>query len=120
MNRKKIAVIGLGAVGGYYGAHLAAQGHQLSAVVRADADQITHAGLHVRSDHTGPFHVSVQASADPAALGPQDIVFIALKTTANAVLPTLCHLYAMGIPSLSSCKMALVSKRPWPICTMVA
>ena len=86
-----VTVVGLGAVGGYYGGHLAQAGHQLRAVVRRGADVITGAGLQVHSDHGWQWTVPCDASADSGHWRGQptaDVVLIANKTTANdAVAP---------------------------------
>jgi len=78
----RIAVIGAGAVGGYYGGRLALAGHDVRFLVRSDYAAWKARGLRVFSkdgDFTLP---DVQAFRDPAELGTADWVICALKATA--------------------------------------
>ena len=88
-----VTVVGLGAVGGFYGGHLAHSGHHLRAVVRRGAEAIARAGLHVHSDHDWQWTVPCDASLDPSAWRANavaDVLLVANKTTANqAVVPLL-------------------------------
>jgi 2-dehydropantoate 2-reductase len=85
-----IAVIGAGAVGGYYGAKLARAGQKVSFVARgAHLQAIRQRGLMIWSP-LGDFVVRPQAEDDPAAIGPVDLVLLATKTYDNATaLPML-------------------------------
>lgn len=75
--------IGAGAVGGFYGALLARQGHEVSFVARgAHRDAIAKDGLRVTGP-IGDFTVKVRAESDPATLGPTDVVVVAVKTYDN-------------------------------------
>ena len=79
----RIAVIGAGAVGGYYGALLARAGADVSFVARgAHRDAIRANGLRVIGVQ-GDFTVKVAAEDDPARIGPVDVVIIAVKTYDN-------------------------------------
>lgn len=76
----KICIYGAGAIGGLIGTRLAATGqHCLSAVARGAtlAALQTH-GFRVQSS-TGMLCGPVQAEQDPARLGPQDVVVVAVK-----------------------------------------
>jgi 2-dehydropantoate 2-reductase len=77
-----ICVVGAGAVGGYIGARLAAAGHVTTAVARGGTLRAlrTH-GWRLRTAD-GLVTAPVRASDDPAELGPQDIVVIAVKAPA--------------------------------------
>lgn len=79
---QKIAIYGAGAIGGWLGARLAAQGAQISVVARgATLQALTTHGLRLREaeqEHAWP----VQASASAAELGVQDIVIVAVKAPA--------------------------------------
>jgi 2-dehydropantoate 2-reductase len=80
----KIAVIGAGAVGGYYGAMLARQGHNVSFVARgAHRDAIRAYGLRIVGP-LGDFTVQTPAESDPAHIGPVDVVIHSVKTYDNA------------------------------------
>ena len=80
----KFAFIGAGAVGGFYAALLARQGHDVSVVARgAHRDAIARDGLRVDGP-LGDFTVKVRAESDPAKLGAADVVVLAVKTYDNA------------------------------------
>lgn len=80
----RIAVIGAGAVGGYYGALLARQGHDVSFVARGShRDAINASGLRIVGP-LGDFTVRTPAESDPARIGPVDVVLHAVKTYDNA------------------------------------
>ncbi len=80
----RFTFIGAGAVGGFYGALLARQGHDVSFVARgAHRDAIARDGLRVAGP-LGDFTVKVRAESDPARLGPTDVVVLAVKTYDNA------------------------------------
>ena len=79
----KIAIIGAGAVGGYYGALLSRAGADVSFVARgAHRDAIRANGLRVVGVQ-GDFTVKVAAEDDPARIGAVDVVIIAVKTYDN-------------------------------------
>ncbi|HNV01689.1 MAG TPA: 2-dehydropantoate 2-reductase [Vicinamibacterales bacterium] len=84
------AILGSGAVGGYYGALLARSGQRVSFVARgAHLRAIRERGLMIWSP-LGDFTVRAQAEDDAAAIGPVDVVLLAVKTYDNAaVLPML-------------------------------
>lgn len=77
----KIAIYGVGGVGGYFGGALARAGHDVAFVARgAHLAAIQASGLRVRSPD-GDFRVRPSAaSADPAAIGPVDAVIVAVKS----------------------------------------
>jgi 2-dehydropantoate 2-reductase len=84
------AVVGAGAVGGYYGAKLALAGERVSFLARGPhLRAISERGLMVWSP-LGDFTVRTQAENDPAKIGPVDVVLLAVKTYDNeTVLPLL-------------------------------
>lgn len=86
----RCAVVGAGAVGGYYGAKLAAAGCDVSLVARgAHLDAIAQRGLWVWSP-LGDLVVHPRATANPADIGQVDVVLYAVKTYHNAeALPLL-------------------------------
>ncbi len=81
----KICIYGAGAIGLLVGARLAATGaHAVSAVARgATLAALQAHGLRV-DGYAGPMSGPVAAHADPAALGVQDVVVIAVKAPALA------------------------------------
>ena len=92
----KFAVIGAGAVGGFYGAMLSKAGHEVAFVARgAHRDAMLANGLRVIApDSVGDFTVTCQVESDPVKIGPVDLVILAVKTYSNAeTLPTLKPLF---------------------------
>ena len=86
----RICIIGAGAVGGLIAAGLAQAGAAVSVLARGETlAAIRRDGLVARAegrDITGP----VKASADPAELGPQDFVIVAVKAPSlPAIAPAL-------------------------------
>jgi 2-dehydropantoate 2-reductase len=77
----KICVYGAGAVGGLIAAWLARSGHDVAVVARgATLAAIRNQGLRVRDGAAGEVRAhGVRADADPARLGPQDYVIVAVK-----------------------------------------
>ena len=84
----KIAVVGCGAVGSYYGAKLARDGHELHFLLRSDYETVRRNGVCIRSPQ-GDFQVRPRCARTPQEIGRSDLVLIGLKTTANAQFPTL-------------------------------
>jgi 2-dehydropantoate 2-reductase len=76
----KIAVYGVGAVGGYFGARLAQAGCDVTFIARGESvDTLRNDGLRVES-LAGDFVLNnVQVVSDPQALGPVDAVFVTVK-----------------------------------------
>lgn len=79
---QKTCIYGAGAIGGWLGAGLAAAGCDVSVVARgATLEALNRHGLRVVSG-TDTRSTAVRTSADPAALGVQDLVVIAVKAPA--------------------------------------
>ena len=78
----RVCVLGAGAIGGFIGTRLAVSGTEVSALARgATLDALRAHGWRVETGGeliTAP----VQAAADPAELGPQDLVVLAVKAQA--------------------------------------
>ena len=75
----RIAVMGAGGVGGYFGARLAQAGHEVSFIARGKhLEAIRAKGLAIRSP-LGDATLKVNASENPADLGEADIVLFAVK-----------------------------------------
>ena len=80
----RIAILGSGAVGGYYGARLALAGHDVTFIARgAHLEAIRARGLEVRSPALGDFTARARAEHDTAAVGPVDLVLFAVKAYDN-------------------------------------
>lgn len=77
----RICIFGAGAVGGHFAVRLALAGHEVACVMRgAHLGAVQAGGLTLRVG-AAEFRADVKASADPAALGPQDLVISTLKAT---------------------------------------
>lgn len=79
----KIAILGAGALGCYYGAKLAQAGEEVSFIMRSAYEPVTKNGLVVDSkdgDFTLPNPAVFRTSAD---VGAVDLVILTWKTTAN-------------------------------------
>jgi 2-dehydropantoate 2-reductase len=84
----KIAVVGCGALGSYYGVLVCRAGHEVHFLLRSDYDAVRKNGVNIRSA-AGDFNVRPICARDPRAIGPSQLVLVCLKTTANFVLPEL-------------------------------
>jgi 2-dehydropantoate 2-reductase len=81
----RFAILGSGAVGGYYGAKLARAGHNVTFIARgAHLAAIRANGLQVRSPALGDFTVRAAAEEDTARVPPVDVVVVAVKAYDNA------------------------------------
>jgi 2-dehydropantoate 2-reductase len=92
----RVAIVGSGAVGGYFGAKLARSGQDVSFVARgAHLAAIRGQGLQIRSPKLGDFVVQAPADDDPAKIGPVDLVLFTVKAYDNPsaldLLPPLLH-----------------------------
>lgn len=94
----KVCIYGLGAIGGLVGARLARSGQPVSAVARgATLEAVRREGLVLVEGAPGDERrttAPIHASDDPADLGEQDVVILAVKTTAlmqvaDAIAPLL-------------------------------
>jgi len=81
------AVIGTGAIGGYYGGLLARAGHAVHFLLRSDYAHVRDNGLRVDSVNGNLYLESVNAYASAEKMPRCDVVIVALKATANDILP---------------------------------
>ena len=78
----KVAIVGLGAVGGLIAARLARAGHDIAALARGETlARVRADGLQVEAARDS-FSVPLKVSDDASALGPQQLVVIAVKAPA--------------------------------------
>jgi 2-dehydropantoate 2-reductase len=89
----RVAVIGTGAIGSFYGGKLAVGGRDVHFLVRGGFDQIKRFGIRIRGKKES-FHVEkAQIYQTSAAIGPCELVLIAVKATNNdAVLELITPL----------------------------
>jgi 2-dehydropantoate 2-reductase len=90
----KIAIMGSGGIGGYYGARLQAGGADVTFIARgAHLAALQKDGIALEGER--PLHLpSVKATEDPASIGPVDLVIFSVKlrdteTAAKAIKPIL-------------------------------
>ncbi|MDH3452386.1 MAG: 2-dehydropantoate 2-reductase, partial [Gammaproteobacteria bacterium] len=77
----RIAVVGAGGVGGYFGARLAQGGHDVVFVARgAHLDAMRAGGLQITSPQGDFLLTSPEATDDTARVGHVDVVLVAVKT----------------------------------------
>lgn len=94
----RVAVVGAGAIGGFYGLMLARAGHEIHFVVRGDYQSIRDNGMQLISSAEGDFLLeSANVYRDVAELPSCDLILVATKTTSNADLaPQLAKVAAPG------------------------
>lgn len=87
--KKVYGVIGVGAIGGFYGAKLAHSGQEVHFLMHSDYQYVKDNGLQVDSCD-GSFHIDHPHVYPSATDMPQcDVVLVGLKTTNNHLLPEL-------------------------------
>lgn len=89
LEHAKIAVVGAGAVGCYYGGLLALAGYQVHFLMRSDLGEVQKHGLTIRTGGESRRLEPVRAAGTAEEIGPCDLVIIALKATANSALETI-------------------------------
>ena len=82
----RIAVMGTGGTGGYFGGLLARAGEEVAFIARgAHLEAIRKKGLAIKSVLAGDFTVSATATDNPGDIGPVDFVLFCVKAYDNAV-----------------------------------
>jgi 2-dehydropantoate 2-reductase len=94
----RIAVVGAGGVGGYFGALLARAGHEVRFLARGEHGRaIRERGLEVREPGGETWRVAAAASEDAADLTPAEYAILAVKSySVVEVAPALVHLASEG------------------------
>lgn len=82
----RYAVIGTGALGGFYGGMLARAGAEVHFLLNGDYEHVKKNGLKVDSVHGNFTLRPVSAWHDTAQMPPCDVVLVCLKTTNNGLL----------------------------------
>jgi 2-dehydropantoate 2-reductase len=85
----RIAIVGSGALGCYYGARLARAGNDVHFLVRSGRAAIMARGIRVKSPAERFTVKKVQTHATAEDIGPCDLVIVTVKATANAALAKL-------------------------------
>ena len=82
----RIAVMGTGGTGGYFGGLLARAGEEVTFIARgAHLEAIRKNGLAIKSVLSGDFTISATATDNPGDIGPVDFVLFCVKAYDNAV-----------------------------------
>lgn len=91
----RIAVVGAGAIGSYYGAKLGYFGRDVHFLMRGDLRAVRRFGIRIRGKSENIRLAKVNCYATTEEIGPCDLVLIAVKTTANndlaELIPPLLH-----------------------------
>ena len=83
------AVVGTGAIGGFFGLKLARSGQQVHFLLRSDYEHVKAKGFDVESPE-GSFHLDTPyVYGNVADMPKADVVIVAIKTTGNASLGAL-------------------------------
>ncbi|MGI9109113.1 MAG: 2-dehydropantoate 2-reductase [Opitutales bacterium] len=85
----KIAIVGTGALGGWYAALLAEAGHEVHCLARSDFEAIRKDGLTIRNKGAERVVRVASATPDASPIGPCDLVVVTIKSTSNHALPAL-------------------------------
>jgi len=87
----RFAILGSGAVGGYFGAKLARSGQDVTFIARgAHLEAIRSRGLAIQSAQLGDFVARAPAESDTAKIGQVDVAIVSVKAYDNATaLPML-------------------------------
>ncbi|MGE0312870.1 MAG: ketopantoate reductase family protein [Lautropia sp.] len=105
----KIGIIGAGAIGGLVGVRLAAAGHAVSVLARGEALAAIRANGWRLTSEGRTQQVAVDASDRAEALGPQELLVVAVKAPAFAsVLPAIT-----AMSSTSTLVVPALNGVPW-------
>ncbi|MDE2779863.1 MAG: 2-dehydropantoate 2-reductase [Chloroflexota bacterium] len=124
----RIAVMGAGSIGSYFGGTLALAGNEVTLIARGEhLAAIRDSGLRIQTDAellTIPYGDALQATCDPAAVGPVDLALLTVKTYQNdAAVPAMRPLVGPdtsvlclqnGIDSYQAAAQVLGSQRVLP------
>lgn len=89
----RIAILGAGALGCYYGACLAKAGHDVRFIMRSACEHVRREGLYIHSVRGDISLPRARAMRTPEECGPVDLVVVAWKTCCN-------HLFPASLPPL--------------------
>jgi 2-dehydropantoate 2-reductase len=91
----RVAVVGSGAIGLYYGGKFAAAGNDVRFLVRGDLGEFQRGGIRLLAADEDLRIPTVNGYARTSDIGPCDLVLVAVKTTSNdalaELLPPLIH-----------------------------
>jgi 2-dehydropantoate 2-reductase len=91
----RIAVVGSGAIGSYYGAKLAHAGSDVHFLMRGDLSEVRRKGIFVRGEGENFRVAKVNCYNSTKEIGACDLVIVAVKATSNSdlvdLVPPLLH-----------------------------
>lgn len=91
----RIAVVGSGALGCYYGGKLAFSSRDVHFLIRGEVEAIRRDGLRIRGKGEDVHIAKVQHYPSTEEIGPCDLVLVAIKATSNGdllkLIPPLLH-----------------------------
>lgn len=88
-NKPRIAIIGTGALGCYYGTRLAKAGEEVHFLGRSDRAALTARGMKIQTPTERITLRKVQVYGSAIEIGPSDLVIVATKAPANEALKTI-------------------------------
>ena len=89
MSERSYAILGTGALGGFYGAKLQKAGLDVHFLLKSDYEYVSKSGLVIESKDGDFTLTQVNAYNDVEKMPQCDVVVIALKTTQNHLLPQM-------------------------------
>lgn len=90
LDNPRVAIVGSGAIGAYFGACMAEAGIDVHFLMRRDLELVRSRGLYIQREHAPSFLLqNVQCYGTTSQIGPCDLVIIAIKSTDNDSLPEL-------------------------------
>ncbi|MEH2285751.1 MAG: putative 2-dehydropantoate 2-reductase [Nostoc sp.] len=89
MSDRTYAILGTGALGGFYGARLQKAGLDVHFLLKSDYEQVNKYGLVIESKDGDFTLAKVHAYNDVKKMPQCDVVVVALKTTQNHLLPKM-------------------------------
>jgi 2-dehydropantoate 2-reductase len=90
LRNPRIAIVGSGAIGSYFGGCLAHAGEDVHFLMRSDLETVRRDGLSVVRQHEPSFVLlNAQCYASTGEIGPCDLVIVAIKSTDNESLTHL-------------------------------
>jgi len=91
----RIAIVGSGAIGTYYGTHLAHGGADVHFLMRSNLSEVRRSGLYIHGKGENFRVANVNCYNSTKEIGPCDLVIIAVKATSNGdllnLIPPLLH-----------------------------
>jgi 2-dehydropantoate 2-reductase len=89
MSKRSYAILGTGALGGFYGAKLQKAGLDVHFLLKTDYEYVSKSGLVIESIDGDFILTQVNAYNDIEKMPQCDVVVVALKTTQNHLLPQM-------------------------------